>query len=347
MPTSPLDNLIEHFIPVLATGVVAFGLAMLLTPVYTYFAYRYKWWKLPRTTALTGEQAVEFQNLHAAKHRRHIPTMAGIIMLAAVGLVTIIFNLSREQTYLPLAATLGAGVVGLIDDLINIRGLGKGTAGLRTSFKFSLLLVVALLGALYFYFKLDYSSIAVPFLESRLELGWLIVPLFTLVIISTANAVNITDGLDGLAGGLLTSAFAAFGAIAFLQDSFGIAAFCVTVVGALLAYTWFNVFPARFFMGDVGSFAMGTALGVVAMLTDSLFLLPLIGLVFVAEAGSSLLQVLSKRLRHGRKIFRVAPLHHHLEALGWPEAKVTMRFWIIGQLVAVVGVIVAIVGDII
>lgn len=347
MPTSPLDNLIEHFIPVLATGVVAFGLAMLLTPVYTHFAYRYKWWKLPRTTALTGERAVEFQNLHAAKHRRHIPTMAGIIMLVAVGFVTLIFNLSREQTYLPLAATLGAGVVGLIDDLINIRGLGKGTAGLRASFKFSFLLIVALLGALYFYFKLDYSSIAIPFLESRLELGWLIVPLFTLVIISTANAVNITDGLDGLAGGLLTSAFAAFGAIAFLQDSFGIAAFCVTVVGALLAYTWFNVFPARFFMGDVGSFAMGTALGVVAMLTDSLFLLPLIGLVFVAEAGSSLLQVLSKRLRHGRKIFRVAPVHHHLEALGWPEAKVTMRFWIVGQLVAVVGVIVAIVGDII
>lgn len=347
MPVSPLDNLIDHFIPVLTTGVVSFALAMLLTPFYTYFAYRYKWWKLPRTTALTGEKAVEFQSLHAAKHRRHIPTMAGLIMLVSVAVITLLFNLSREQTYLPLAATMGAGLIGLLDDLINIRGLGRGAAGLRASFKFSLLLVVAVLGALYFYFKLDYSSIALPFLESRLELGLLIVPLFTLVIVSTANAVNITDGLDGLAGGLLTSAFAAFGAIAFLQESFGIAAFCITVVGALLAYTWFNVFPARFFMGDVGSFAMGTALGVVAMLTDSLLLLPLIGAVFVAEAGSSLLQVLSKRLRQGKKIFRVAPLHHHLESLGWPEAKVTMRFWIIGQLIAVLGVILAIVGKIV
>jgi phospho-N-acetylmuramoyl-pentapeptide-transferase len=174
-------------------------------------------------------------------------------------------------------------------------------------------------------------------------LGWLLIPLFVLVVVSAGNAVNISDGLDGLAGGLLMSAYAAFGVIAALQGNYGIAAFCMTIVGALLAYVWFNIPPARFFMGDVGSFALGTGLGVVAMLTDTLLLLPLIGLVFVAEAGSSLLQIFSKKVFH-RRIFIAAPVHHHLEALEWPKTKVTMRFWIIGQVCAALGVILALVG---
>lgn len=340
--TDAFHTVIDRFIPVLGIGVLGFAIAMLLTPIYTYFAYRHKWWKLPRSLTMTGEKAVGFSALHAAKHRRHIPTMAGMVILFAVALVTVALNLSREQTYLPLAALVGAGLIGLVDDIINVRGMNRSIAGLRASIKFGLLLVVAILGALYFYLKLDYSSIYIPF-DGRLELGWLIIPVFAFVILATTNAVNITDGLDGLAGGLLASAFGAFGIIAFLQNNFGIAAFCMTTIGALLAYTWFNVFPARFFMGDVGSFAMGATLGVVAMLTDSLLLLPLIGGLFVAEAGSSLLQVLSKRLR-GKKIFRIAPLHHHLEAVGWPETKVTMRFWIIGQLLAVTGIIIAVIS---
>jgi len=163
------------------------------------------------------------------------------------------------------------------------------------------------------------------------------------VVVATANAVNISDGLDGLAGGLLVSAFGAFGIIAFMQTNYGIATFCLTIVGALLSYVWFNIYPARFFMGDVGSFALGTALGVVAMLTDTLMLLPVIGIVFVVEAGSSLIQLVSKQL-FGRKLFIVAPVHHHFEAQGWPETKVTMRFWIIGQVMAVLGVLLALIG---
>ena len=174
----------------------------------------------------------------------------------------------------------------------------------------------------------------------------MIIPLFVLVVVSTSNAVNISDGMDGLAGGLLSSAFGVFAVIAMLQGNFGIAGFCFTVLGALLSYIWFNIFPARFFMGDVGSFALGTALGVVAMLTDSLFLLPIIGLVFVVEAGSSLIQIFSKKVFH-RKIFLSAPIHHHLEAIGWPETKVTMRFWVIGQVAAFIGLMLAFAGGLI
>ncbi len=165
-----------------------------------------------------------------------------------------------------------------------------------------------------------------------------------LVVVATANAVNMTDGLDGLAGGLTAIAFGAYAIIAFLEGRYGISAFCMSIVGALLSYTWFNIYPARFFMGDVGSFALGTALGVVAMLTDTVVLLPIIGIVFVAEAGSVIIQITSKKLNHGKKIFKSTPIHHHFEASGWPETKVTMRFWTLGQVSAVVGLMVFILG---
>lgn len=327
---------------IFSLAFLAFCVAMLLTPFYTYFAYRYKFWKQQRQNSTTGEALTVFNKLHAEKFRRNIPTMAGSIIIVAVSLVTLFFNLDRQQTWLPLAALLGGGLVGLIDDIINIRGLGGGIKGLRSPLKFAMITLVAGACAWFFFYKLGYTSIHLPF-AGDLELGWLLIPLFILVIVSTGNAVNISDGLDGLAGGLLASAYGAFGIIAMLQGNFGIAAFCFTIVGALLAYIWFNIFPARFFMGDVGSFALGTALGVVAMLTDSLFLLPIIGLVFVAEAGSSLVQILSKKI-FKRKIFLSAPLHHHLEAIGWPEVKVTMRFWVIGQVCAAVGLILALGG---
>jgi phospho-N-acetylmuramoyl-pentapeptide-transferase len=204
---------------------------------------------------------------------------------------------------------------------------------------------VALVGGWFFYYKLDVSSIHIPVVGTQLEIGWLIIPLFVLVVVSTANAVNISDGLDGLAGGLTATAFAAYAIIAVMEGSFGIAAFCLTMVGALLSYTWFNIFPARFFMGDAGSFALGTALGVVAMLTNTVLLLPIIGIMFVAEAGSSLVQILSKKLRHGKKVFKVAPIHHHFEASGWPEAKVTMRFWVLGQVAAAAGLVLFLLGS--
>lgn len=324
------------FLKIILLGCAGFMLSMLLTPLYTAKAYRHRWWKRARTEAVTGESATVYQQLHAAKHERHIPTMAGVIFVTAVALITLVFNLNRTETWLPLAAMVGAGMIGLVDDIFNIRSHG-GVAGMRAKMKMLLIMIVAAVGGWWFFAKLDISSIHIPLISTPFHLGWLIVPLFVLVVVATANAVNITDGLDGLAGGLAATAFAMYTIIAFIEKRYGIAGFCLTIVGALLSYTWFNIFPARFFMGDVGSFALGTALGVVAMLTDTVLILPVIGLVFVAEAGSSVLQIMSKKLRHGKKIFRIAPIHHHFEALGWEETKVTMRFWIIGQVAGVIG----------
>lgn len=334
----------ETLIRILLLGFLGFLLSMIATPLYTTLAYKYEWWKKPRTTTTTGEKAKMFMKLHAEKHKRHIPTMAGIIIVISVCVVTLLFNLTRAETWLPLAAFAGAAMVGLLDDIINIRGTGAGVAGLSSKLKLLLTTLVALVGGWFFYYKLGVHDITIPILGSQWEVGWFIIPIFVLVVVSTANAVNISDGLDGLAGGLAASAFGVYAIIAALQGNFGVAGFCLTILGALLSYTWFNIFPARFFMGDAGSFALGTALGVVAMLTDTLLLLPLIGMVFVAEAGSSAIQILSKKLRHGKKVFKIAPIHHHFEASGWPETKVTMRFWILGQVAAVLGLIVFLLG---
>lgn len=323
-------------------SVIAFFFAMFLTPFYTFLAYRYKFWKKQRTDSTTGEKLTVFNKLHANKFKRKIPTMAGIIGVISITVVTFVFNLDRAQTWLPLAALVGGGAVGLLDDIINIKGQGTGVAGLRSSLKFLMITGLAATLGWFFYVKLGYDAVHIPFLGD-LALGWVVVPLFILAVVSTSNAVNITDGLDGLSGGLLMSSYSAFGVIALLQGQVLLAGFCFTVVGVLLSYLWFNIYPARFFMGDVGSFAYGTALGVVAMLTNTLFLLPVIGILFVVEAGSSLIQITSKKLFH-KKVFLSAPIHHHLEAIGWPEVKVTMRFWIISNVAAVVGVVLAITG---
>lgn len=323
-------------------SVLAFVIGLLLTPVYTYFAYHYKFWKKQRSTSTTGEALIVFTKLHAEKFKRHITTMAGVVFLFAAALITICLNLDRQQTWLPLAALLGGGLVGLLDDLINLRGSGKGVAGLRSSLKFTLISLIGLGLGWYFFGKLGIDAVHIPYIGDW-TLGWVIIPLFAFAVVATGNAVNITDGLDGLAGGLASMAFASFGVIALLQGHVLLAGFCFTIVGAVLSYLWFNIYPARFFMGDVGSFALGTSLGVVAMLTNSFFLIPVIGLVFVIEAASSLIQIFSKRVFH-RKIFISAPLHHHLEASGWPETKVTMRFWVVAAVVSFIGVWIALTG---
>lgn len=324
-------------------GLMGFLVSMVLTPLYTTAAYAGQWWKRQRTTAITGEQAKIYQKLHAAKHQRNIPTMAGMIFVVAVILVTLVGNLSRSQTWLPLAAMAGAGLIGLFDDLINIRGVGGSIAGMRAKAKALLISLVALVGGWWFFAKLGVTTVNFPFLGSW-HIGWLIIPLFILVIFSTANAVNITDGLDGLAGGLGVFAFTTYATIAIIERRYGVAGFCMTVAGALLSYTWFNIYPARFFMGDVGSFALGTALGVVAFLTDTVFILPVIAGVFVMEIGSVTLQIISKKARNGKKIFISSPVHHHFEAIGWPETKVTMRFWVLGALASFIGLIIFVLG---
>ncbi len=325
-------------IRVFLLAFVSFALSMLITPIYTTLAYRGKWWKQQRADAWAGGKATVYKKLHAEKHKRNIPTMAGIIFVVSTALVTLFFNLERGQTWLPLAGMVGSGVIGLVDDWINIRGGKGGIAGMRAKIKFALHSLVALAGGWWFFDRLDVSSIHVPGV-GELQVGFLIIFIFWFVVVATANAVNITDGLDGLAGGLLVSSFAAYSVICAIQGQYALAGFCLTVVGALLSYTWFNIYPARFFMGDVGSFALGTALGIIALQTGTIFVLPVIGAVYVAETGSVIINRLSRKLRNGKKIFLSSPIHHHFEALGWPETKITMRFWVMGQVFGVLGLI--------
>jgi phospho-N-acetylmuramoyl-pentapeptide-transferase len=256
--------------------------------------------------------------------------------------VTLFGNLTRGETWLPLAGMVGAGAIGLVDDWINIRGHNK-LAGMRAAVKFGLYSLVALIGGWWFWDKLDVTSIYIPGLE-HVYLGAGIIALFWLVVVATANSVNISDGLDGLAGGLLVTSFAVYAVICTVETKYSLAAFCLTAVGALLSYTWFNIFPARFFMGDIGAFALGTALGIIAMQTDTIYVLPIIGAVYAMETLSVIINRVSKKLRHGKKVFLSSPIHHHFEAIGWPETKVTMRFWILGQVAGVLGLIVFLIG---
>ena len=323
-------------------GLLAFVVSMLITPIYTTIAYKLEWWKKARTDSWSGGKAEVYTKLHAAKHLRHIPTMAGLIFVATTVAVTLSGNLTRGETWLPLAGMVGSAAIGLIDDIMNIRGHSR-IAGMRAAVKFGLYSLVALLGGWWFWNKLGITGFYLPgFHEVYIGAG--VILLFWFVVVATANSVNISDGLDGLAGGLLVSSFAAYAVICMVESKYSLAAFCLTIVGALLSYTWFNIFPARFFMGDVGAFAMGTALGIIAMQTDTLYVLPIIGAVYVIETGSVIINRLSKKLRHGKKVFLSSPLHHHFEAIGWPETKVTMRFWILGQVAGVIGLLFFFIG---
>ncbi|MDL2363382.1 MAG: phospho-N-acetylmuramoyl-pentapeptide-transferase [Patescibacteria group bacterium] len=331
----------DKLIQMLALGFLSFILSMLLTPIYTNVAYKQEWWKRQRTDAWSGGKATVYAQLHAAKHKRNIPTMAGLIFITSIATVTL-FNLHRSETWLPLAGLLAAGVIGLVDDAMNVRSTG-GVAGMTARVKFSLYSFILLLGGWWFYAKLGVNSIFIPGV-GHWHIGILTILVFWLVVTATANSVNITDGLDGLAGGLLTSSFTAYAVICVVEGKFALAGFCLTVIGALLSYTWFNIYPARFLMGDVGSFALGTALGIIALQTDTIYVLPIIGAVYVMETGSVIINRLSRKLRNGKKVFMSSPIHHHFEAIGWPETKVTMRFWILGQVSGVFGLLVFLLG---
>lgn len=333
-----------NLIRVLVIGGLSFAVAMVLTPLWTNVLYKYKFWKQAKEETLYGGYATVFQKLHGEKHKRNIPTMAGILVWGTVLIITLIFNLTRSQTYLPLFFMVTVGILGAVDDWFNIRGIGK-IKGVRARQKTAWLLVIAAFGAWWFWGKLGINSIHIPAYGDVL-VNWWYIPIFIFVILATANAVNISDGLDGLSGGLLAIAFTAYGALAFLNGQVSLAIFCATVAGALMAYLWFNIYPARFFGGDTYALSMGATLGVVAMLIKSgvgIAVLPLIAFVPMVEVISDLLQLTYRKFRR-KKLFLIAPLHHHFEALGWPETKVTMRFWIVGAFLALLGVIIGVVG---
>lgn len=341
-----LDDINSQIGYELVVALGAFLLSMFLTPFYTTFAYKHKLWKRQKSVAVTGEELKVMNKLHRDKIHRHFPTMAGMIMLVAVPVVLIACNaLNRGQTWLPIVAFVGGGLIGFIDDTINLFGK-NAAAGLRAPVKFAMITALGLVLGWFFAVKLGWTSVMVPFV-GPINIGVVgMIVLFAFAVVATGNAVNISDGMDGLAGGLAMLAYGSYGIIALLQEQWFLAAFCFIVLGTLLSYIWFNVYPARFMMGDTGSFALGAGLGVVAMMTNSFLLLPIIGALFVVEAGSSLIQICSKTFFH-RKIFISAPLHHHLQAKGWEESKVVMRFWIIGGVTAMLGIFLAMGGGII
>ena len=268
--------------------------------------------------------------------------LAGVIWLAktffAWNWATQLNFLTRKETLLPLGAFVGASLVGLVDDWLDAKRLGHNGRGLRFRFKVWLYILVAAIGAWWFYFKLGFSTLHVPFYGS-IDLGWIYIPFFIFTVVATSFAVNQTDGLDGLAGGILSLAFFGFALIAFIQGKTELASLLGVVCGSLLAFLWFNVHPARFFMGDTGSMGMGVLLAVVAVLTNSVLLIPIIGFIFLLEALSTIIQLVSKKFFY-RKVFLSSPLHNHLQAKGWPETKITMRLWIISAVMSIVGVII-------
>ncbi|QQG49977.1 MAG: phospho-N-acetylmuramoyl-pentapeptide-transferase [Candidatus Berkelbacteria bacterium] len=322
-------------------ATLSFLVAILWTPLFTDFLYKNRLGKRIRQTGFDEKNAPIFYSLH--KHKENTPTMGGLLIWITAAVITLLMNLNRGQTWLPLFTLVSTGFVGAADDLMNIFGVGPNRGGLRFRWKLLLYTLIALVGAWWFFFKLEFSIISVPWL-GQIEIGIWYIPIFIAVLVFTTFSANETDGLDGLAGGVMASCFAAYGIIALLQDKTELAAFCGTILGALLAFLWFNVYPARFFMGDTGAMALGMTLGVIAFLTDTVFILPIIAFVLWAEGLSAIIQILSKKLRQGKKIFLSAPIHHHFQAIGWPEPRVTMRFWIISAVMAMIGLFVEVVS---
>jgi phospho-N-acetylmuramoyl-pentapeptide-transferase len=339
----------NQVIRILFFSALSFVFAILATPLLTHFLYKYKLGKKIRNSGLTPI----FSGLHA--HKAGTPTMGGILIWGSVLILigffyflSVLFPdgifkqfnfLSRSETLLPLGALIATAIIGLVDDWLDVRDKGVfGGGGLKLRHRLVIYTLIALIGALWFYFKLDWTVMHLPFL-GNFEVGAWYIPIFIFIIVATSFSVNETDGLDGLAGGTLLIAFASYGVIAFVMGRYDLATFCAVIIGALSAFLWFNIPPARFYMGDTGAMSLGVTLGVIAMLTNNAILLVFIGLIFLLESFSVIIQTLSKRLRH-KKVFISAPIHHHLQAVGWAEAKVVMRFWVIAGIGAVMGLII-------
>jgi phospho-N-acetylmuramoyl-pentapeptide-transferase len=267
------------------------------------------------------------------------PTMGGVLIFAMALPITLAANVvDRLSILLPLGTIVAAGLLGLVDDLRTI--VGKARTGLNKRLKVSLLAVLGLTAALILYFALDVEDAKIPW-AGEFELGPGYIPLAVLIIVFTTTAVAITDGLDGLAGGTTALAFLAYGVIALLQEQTYLATFCFTVVGATAGFLWYNSYPAKVFMGDTGALALGSSLAVVALMTGHWLILPIIGIVFVLEGLSDAIQIGYFRLTGGRRIFKMSPLHHHFELLGWSEPQVVTRFWLLGIVGALLGVALA------
>jgi len=363
MGIAQIQNIPEviNIIKILLTGFIAFVLAFIFTPILTNFLYKNKIGIKIKSNSVDGEKLTYVNEMH--KGKSGTPTMGGVLVwfsvlvliltshyifpylasLLSINFIARLDFFSRSQTWLPLFALISAGILGLFDDWMSVKGIGKNKGGgMRFVMRFGWLILIAALGSWWFYYKLKWNIIHIPAI-GNFEIGWWYIPLFIFVILFSAISSNETDGLDGLNAGVLLIAFSSFALISFFHNKMDLAAFCAAIAGALMAFLWFNIYPARFFMGDTGAVALGTTLGVVAMLTNSVIALFIIVFIYIIESGSVVIQLTSKKI-FKRKVFLSAPIHHHFEAKGWPETKVTMRAWIFTLATAIIGLIVAIIG---
>ncbi len=344
---------ILNVVRIFVVATVAFFIALLITPVWTKILYRYK----------LGKQVVRVENapIFSEMHKKKVgtPTMGGVIIWLTVAVLAFLFwglakfypdsiisklnFLSRGQTWVPFAALIAGAVFGFIDDLLGVMRIGPGGGGLKMRDRVVMYTLVGAGGAWWFYYKLGWDFINIPFMGDW-TMGIWYIPFFIFVIVASAFSANETDGLDGLAAGIFLTMFGAYAVIAFDQGRMDLVVFLSAIMGSLVAFLWFNIYPARFFMGDTGSMSLGVTLGVVAMLTNTPLLLLPIALIFIMESGSVIIQLTSKKLR-GKKIFLSTPIHHHFEALGWHETQVTMRFWMISAVGAIIGLIIFLVDS--
>ncbi|MBU1091783.1 phospho-N-acetylmuramoyl-pentapeptide-transferase [Patescibacteria group bacterium] len=347
-----------NILKIFGLSAFSFFLGITITPILTHYLYKYKAWKkYAGKRALSGEEAVVVNELHKNKEIG-TPRMGGVLIWASTLIIALIFwtlfkifptslteklnFLSRSQTWLPLFALISASIIGLVDDILQIRGKGKYIGGgLSLTKRIALVSAIGFMGGWWFFAKLEISSILIPFV-GHLDIGWFFIPFFIVVMLAIFSG-GVIDGLDGLSGGIMASIFAAYTGIAFFQNQIDLATFCAVLTGAILAFLWFNIPPARFYMGETGMLGLTSVLAVVAFFTDSVLVLPIIAFPLVATTMSDILQLVSKKIR-GKKIFLAAPIHHHFEAKGWPPYKVTMRFWVIGIVFAIIGMVVTLIG---
>ncbi len=368
-----MDSAVINVTKIFIVGTVSFIFTVLITPAFTRFMYKHELWKnKARQKGIDGEQLKVFTEHHSEKETS-VPRLGGLLVwIPPLVLIFLFYGLtflsdhfwieklnflSRDQTWLPLFTLVSASLVGLSDDILQIiekpsngflklffrkmkRYIG---GGLSLFYRIFLVLLIGLIGGLWFYFLLEMSEIMIPFI-GHVNLGIIFIPFFILVMLATYSG-SVIDGLDGLSGGAFAAIFAAFGFIAVEMAMINLASFCMAIVGSTLGFLWFNIPPARFYMGETGILGLTTTLTVIAFLTDSVLVLPIIAVLLVAESGSVIVQLLSKKFLK-KKIFLAAPIHHHFEGRGWPAYKVTMRFWIIGALAAIMGVVIRLMGNV-
>ena len=347
-------------VKVLVPSILTFLIGIAITPALTHFFYKHKMWKKSARVDTGDITSDHFKRLHNTASEVSTPRVGGIIIwLSVIIVIALIYFvsilvptdmttklnfLSRNQTLVPLASLILASLIGLIDDYLQISGTtsaGRDSISYR-KVKIISLVLVGFLISLWFYFKLGKTLIHIPF-DGDFDLGVWFIPFFILVMLATFST-SVIDGMDGLSGGIMGCIFSAYAIIAFFHNQIDLAVFCAVVAGAILAFLWFNIPPARFYMGETGIMGLTVVLCVVAFLTNTILFLPIIALPLVATSASVIIQINVYKLFNKKRVFKVAPLHHHFEALGWSREKVVMRYWVIGIVSAILGTILAIIG---